>query len=156
MRTARPRGCGSFQNHRDSWSSYSQSRPGTDLQSVLVAESQEECKVGGDVPIVMASWYAPTIVPRIHLGAVSDWYIGIMALIRPTPRPAKKRPAMNIGRAVETVCKMTPRLNTKAEDENSPHRRPRISAEGAASRAPKKVPAERIETISESCSAVIS
>jgi hypothetical protein len=27
-------------------------------------------------PIVMASWYAPTIEPRIHFGAVSLWYMG--------------------------------------------------------------------------------
>jgi len=24
-------------------------------------------------PIVMAHWYAPTMKPRIHFGAVSDW-----------------------------------------------------------------------------------
>jgi hypothetical protein len=24
-------------------------------------------------PMVMASWYAPTMAPRIHLGAVSLW-----------------------------------------------------------------------------------
>ena len=36
-----------------------------------------------------------------------------------------------------------------------PHRRPRLSANGAASRAPKNVPAERIETINDSCSAVM-
>ena len=35
-----------------------------------------------------------------------------------------------------------------------PHRRPRLSASGAASRAPKKVPAERIETMRDSCGAV--
>ena len=27
-------------------------------------------------PTVMASWYAPTIDPRIHFGAVSLWYMG--------------------------------------------------------------------------------
>jgi hypothetical protein len=27
-------------------------------------------------PMVMASWYAPTIDPRIHFGAVSLWYMG--------------------------------------------------------------------------------
>lgn len=27
-------------------------------------------------PMVIASWYEPTITPRIHFGAVSDWYMG--------------------------------------------------------------------------------
>jgi hypothetical protein len=32
-------------------------------------------------PIVMASWYAPTIDPRIHFGAVSLWYIGTKTFV---------------------------------------------------------------------------
>jgi hypothetical protein len=32
-------------------------------------------------PIVMASWYAPTIDPRIHFGAVSLWYMGTNMLV---------------------------------------------------------------------------
>lgn len=32
-------------------------------------------------PMVMASWYVPTTVPRIHFGAVSDWYMGTANLL---------------------------------------------------------------------------
>jgi len=39
-------------------------------------------------PIVMASWYAQTKAPRIHLGAISDWYKGTSTDIVPTPMPA--------------------------------------------------------------------
>lgn len=66
--------------------------------------------------------------------------------MRPTPKPAKKRPAMNIGNAVEAVCKTTPKLKTMPADINRARRRPKKSARGAAVSAPKKVPAERMET----------
>jgi hypothetical protein len=75
---------------------------------------------------------------------------GIIADIRPTPRPAKNRPTMNIGRSVEAVCKMRPRLKTSPAEAIRPHLRPIISAIGAARRAPKKVPADKIDTIKES------
>lgn len=39
-------------------------------------------------PIVMASWYIPTIKPRMFLGEHSLWYIGTKQETRPTPRPA--------------------------------------------------------------------
>lgn len=106
-------------------------------------------------PMVMASWYAPTIVPRIHLGAVSDWYSGIKALIIPTPKPAKNRPATNMGISVAAVWRMTPKVNTMV-DTIRPRRRPKKSPAGAAVRAPKKVPAESSETISEDCEAVMA
>ncbi len=66
----------------------------------------------------------------------------------PTPRPAKKRPATNRGRWVAAVCKMTPKINTPQETIRD-HLLPSLSAIGAAPRAPKNVPAERIETTSD-------
>jgi hypothetical protein len=73
---------------------------------------------------------------------------------RPTPRPAKKRPATNIGNAVAAVCKITPNMKTQQEKIND-QRRPSLSAMGAAPRAPKNVPADRIETTSDCCDAVM-
>lgn len=79
-----------------------------------------------------------------------------MAEMRPTPRPAKNLPATNIAWLPDaTVCRMTPRLNTIRQLLMMPHRRPKLSATGAAKRAPKKVPAERIETMRDSCEAVM-
>jgi hypothetical protein len=75
--------------------------------------------------------------------------------MRPTPYPAKKRPAMNSGCDVEAVCRITPRLNTRPAETMSPIRLPSKSPNGAAVKAPKKVPAERIETIRESWAAVM-
>ena len=123
-------------------------------------------------PIVIANWYAPTMVPRIHFGAVSLWYMGttttlvlgqehtknanvLRAETRPTPYPAKKRPAMKSGCVVAAVWRMTPRLKTRPAEAIKPQRRPSRSPKGAAVKAPKKVPAERIDTISESWDAVI-
>jgi hypothetical protein len=79
----------------------------------------------------------------------------LRAEIKPTPYPAKKRPAMNRGCDVETVWRMTPKLKTIPADSIRPMRRPRKSPTGEAVRAPKKVPAERIETMRESWAAVI-
>jgi hypothetical protein len=79
----------------------------------------------------------------------------LIAEINPTPNPAKKRPARNRGIEVAAVCKITPKVKTK-EDVIKPIRRPIASATGAAVRAPKKVPAERIETIVADCDAVTS
>jgi hypothetical protein len=70
----------------------------------------------------------------------------LKAEIKPTPRPAKKRPARKMGIPVAAVCRMTPRLNTWAEAIR-PQRRPIRSPMGAAPRAPKNVPAERMETM---------
>jgi hypothetical protein len=64
----------------------------------------------------------------------------LSAEINPTPRPAKKRPAMNKGWLVDMVCRITPRLNTTPTDTMRPMRRPSISPKGAAARAPKNVP----------------
>jgi hypothetical protein len=62
--------------------------------------------------------------------------------------PAKNLPATNRGMSVEIVCKMTPNVKTPVLNIIA-HRRPSVSARGADNRAPKKVPAERIETISD-------
>jgi hypothetical protein len=70
----------------------------------------------------------------------------LKAEMRPTPKPAKNLPATNNGMAVAAVWRMTPKVKTPV-DAIKPHLRPRISPIGAALRAPKKVPAERMETI---------
>jgi hypothetical protein len=64
----------------------------------------------------------------------------LIAEIRPTPKPAKKRPAMKRGWLVDAVWRITPKLKTRPTEAMRPHRRPRKSAKGAAARAPKKVP----------------
>jgi len=55
-----------------------------------------------------------------------------------------RRPTMNAGQCVSS-CNPTPREKT-AQEEMIPHLRPTMSAIGNARRAPKNVPAERIET----------
>jgi hypothetical protein len=74
----------------------------------------------------------------------------LRAEIRPTPKPAKKRPAVNRGSAVAAVCRMTPKTKTMV-DVIRPHRRPRRSPKGAAVSAPKNVPAERMDTTCADC-----
>ena len=64
------------------------------------------------------------------------------------PRPAKNLPATKIGMCTAAVCKITPNVKTPVLKIIA-QRLPRISARGAEKRAPKKVPAERMETISE-------
>jgi hypothetical protein len=66
--------------------------------------------------------------------------------MRPTPKPAKKRPARNMGIAVAIVWRTTPRLKTQVEIIKA-GRRPRKSARRGDARAPKKVPADRMETM---------
>jgi len=70
----------------------------------------------------------------------------LIAEMRPTPNPAKNRPATNSGMAVETVCKTTPNENTH-KVAKSPSLLPMKSASGAAANAPKNVPADKIDTI---------
>lgn len=69
--------------------------------------------------------------------------------MRPTPNPAKNRPARNRGRATAAVWRMTPKINTTVEAIRA-SRRPILSARKGDVRAPKKVPAERILTMAES------
>lgn len=68
--------------------------------------------------------------------------------MRPTPRPAKKRPARKSGSATAAVWKMTPRVKTRV-DMMSARRRPILSAKKGEARAPKKVPADRMETMAD-------
>ena len=63
---------------------------------------------------------------------------------RTTPSPAINRPTTNVAQRVSS-CKPTPRQNIK-QDATIPHLRPTISPIGNAKSAPKKVPAERIDT----------
>lgn len=79
----------------------------------------------------------------------------LRAEINPTPKPAKNRPARNKGIAVEIVCRTTPRLNTQVEIIKA-GRRPKKSASKGEARAPKKVPADRIDTMADSCEVVMS
>ena len=76
----------------------------------------------------MQSWYEPITKPRIQAGNVSAWYIGTCTEIRPTPSPAKKRPAMNMGCSVAATCSATPRLNGIRHDNAMPYFRPAMSA----------------------------
>jgi hypothetical protein len=69
--------------------------------------------------------------------------------MRPTPNPAKKRPAKKMGMAVAAVWRITPRLNTQVEAIKL-HLRPMLSAMRGEARAPKKVPADRMETMADS------
>lgn len=79
----------------------------------------------------------------------------LRAEIKPTPKPAKKRPARNMGMAVEIVCRTTPRLKTQVEIMRA-GRRPKKSASRGEARAPKKVPADRMETMDDSWEVVMS
>lgn len=79
----------------------------------------------------------------------------LSAEIKPTPKPAKKRPATNNGMAVEAVWRMTPKQNTRTVIIKA-IRRPIKSPRGAANKAPKKVPADRMDTIREDWADVMS
>ena len=82
---------------------------------------------------------------RIHLGEHSDWYMGTNIETIPTPQPAKTRPTAKRGRAEAAVCMATPAEKMRTA-RTTDHLLPRKSAAGAAKRAPKKVPADKIET----------
>jgi len=79
----------------------------------------------------------------------------LRAETRPTPKPAKKRPARNRSRLVEATWRMTPRLNIQQETIKD-QRRPILSAIKGENRAPKNVPAERMETTADDCEGVMS
>jgi hypothetical protein len=86
--------------------------------------------------------------------ARDDWQRHLLnAEIRPTPKPAKKRPAMKRGCSVDAVCRITPKLKTMPAETIRPKRRPRRSPNGAAVSAPKNVPADKMDTIREFCDA---
>ena len=71
--------------------------------------------------------------------------MGIAIETIPTPQPAKIRPTTKRGIAVAATCMATP-TEKMATARTTQYRLPRKSAAGAAKRAPKKVPADRIET----------
>jgi hypothetical protein len=71
--------------------------------------------------------------------------MGIRIDKSPTPNPAIARPATKRPMPVDAVCIATPIQNTRAAN-CIPNFLPMISATGAPRRAPKKVPADRIET----------
>lgn len=77
-----------------------------------------------------------------------------MAETSPTPKPAKNRPATKRDCPVEAVCRTTPRLKTTPAANIKPRRRPIQSAIGAARSAPKKVPADKMDTIRDSSALV--
>ena len=90
-----------------------------------------------------------------HVDKEGDPVDSLIAEIKPTPNPAKKRPARKSGMLTAAVCRMTPKIKTN-DDRMRPKRRPAQSARGAAPRAPKKVPADNMETIVADCDAVTS
>ena len=72
--------------------------------------------------------------------------MGINSETIPTPQPAKRRPTTKRGTVEEAVCIATPAEKTRVA-RTTDHLLPRISAAGAAERAPMKVPADRMETM---------
>jgi hypothetical protein len=73
-------------------------------------------------------------------------YRMMTAETKPTPNPAIRRPATRRPRLEEAVWRITPTMKTK-QPAMTVVRRPNQSARSPAIRAPKKVPAERIETM---------
>ena len=71
----------------------------------------------------------------------------------PTPRPAKTRPTTKRAKALAPACIATPTKKTMTP-RTTDHRLPRKSANGAAIKAPKNVPADKIETTRD-CWAVV-
>jgi hypothetical protein len=85
------------------------------------------------------------MAPPEHLGVTSNIYRMMTAETKPIPKSAVRRPGI---RVEEATCRMTP-------GEKMVHpamivaRRPIQSAAEPAIRAPKNVPAERIETMGD-------
>ena len=76
------------------------------------------------------------------LGAVSAWYIGTRRERAPTPRPATQRPIMIWYQWVdEEICTIRPTEKTRHQKVTE-NRLPILSAMGAATSAPIKVPME--------------
>ena len=79
----------------------------------------------------------------------------LRAEIKPTPNPAKNLPARNKGREVAAVWKITPRMKTQ-DEAISAQRRPIVSAMKGEAKAPKKVPADKMETMADDSDGVTS
>jgi hypothetical protein len=75
-------------------------------------------------------------------------YRMMMAETKPTPIPAIRRPGTRSATVVDATCNATPREKT-AQPRMIVVRRPNQSAREPAISAPKKVPAERMETIKD-------
>ena len=71
-----------------------------------------------------------------------------MAEMKPTPRPAIKRPATITPRPVDAVSRMHP-TEKIAQPVMMVMRRPMKSAQSPAMMAPKKVPQERMEVVND-------
>ena len=89
------------------------------------------------------------------MGEHSDWYMGTNIETIPTPQPAKTRPTTKRGRAEAAVCMATPAEKMRTA-RTMDHLLPRKSAVGAAKRAPKKVPAGKMETTRDCSDEVIA
>lgn len=95
------------------------------------------------------------MAPRTALGATSDMYRMMMAETNPTPRPAMRRPGTSRETDVEATCRMTP-SEKMMHPAMMVDRRPIQSATEPAINAPKKVPADRMDTMSDFCQVGIS
>jgi hypothetical protein len=71
--------------------------------------------------------------------------MGINMETIPTPKPAKTRPTAKRGIAEAAACMATPAEKIRTA-RTTDHLLPRKSAAGAAKRAPKNVPADKMET----------
>jgi hypothetical protein len=88
-----------------------------------------------------------TMAPRIQGGAVSAWYMGTSSDKAPTPRPATNLPIMTWYQADTAAIWMTKPTEVTRHQKLMEGRRPTLSAIGAATRAPIKVPMERRATM---------
>jgi hypothetical protein len=86
------------------------------------------------------------MAPRTAFGAISDMYRMMIADTNPTPNPAIKRPATNSPRLLEAVCKTQP-IPYTTHPRMTVVLRPNQSARSPARMAPKKVQADRMETM---------
>ena len=81
--------------------------------------------------------------------------MGIAIETIPTPQPARIRPTTKRGMAVAAVCKATP-IEKMPTARTTQYRLPKKSAVGAAKRAPKKFPADKMETTRDCWDEVIA
>ena len=80
--------------------------------------------------------------------ALTDMYRMTMAEMKPTPRPAIKRPATMTPRPVEATSRIHPIVKIP-QPVMIVVLRPIISARSPAIRAPKKVPQDKMEVVND-------
>jgi hypothetical protein len=97
------------------------------------------------MPIVMQNWYPDTRAPRTFFGAISDMYRMIMAETNPTPKPAIRRPATRRPRLESGLENDTDDEDEASRNDGSSSTKP--IGEITSEKAPKKVPAERMEVM---------